>query len=151
MIAIFDLDGTLALNEHRQHFLKEKPKNWDMFEDACIDDKPNVPLIRLFNLYISMYRTVYIFSGRSERVYSETVAWLELNGISPFGRLEMRKIGDRRDDRVVKKEMFDKLISSFQSKFNYSKDIIIFDDRRKVVDMWRDMGLTCCQVAEGNF
>jgi hypothetical protein len=25
------------------------------------------------------------------------------------------------------------------------------DDRQKVVDMWRDLGLTCFQVAPGDF
>jgi hypothetical protein len=25
------------------------------------------------------------------------------------------------------------------------------DDRQRVVDMWRSNGLTCLQVAEGNF
>ena len=28
---------------------------------------------------------------------------------------------------------------------------MVFDDRQQVVDMWRANGLTCFQVAEGNF
>ena len=27
----------------------------------------------------------------------------------------------------------------------------VFDDRNQVVDMWRDNGLTCFQVADGDF
>jgi len=27
----------------------------------------------------------------------------------------------------------------------------VFDDRDKVVKMWRNQGLRCCQVAEGDF
>ena len=27
----------------------------------------------------------------------------------------------------------------------------VFDDRQKVVDMWRANGFTCFQVADGNF
>ena len=27
----------------------------------------------------------------------------------------------------------------------------VFDDRQQVVDMWRSNGLTCFQVADGNF
>ena len=27
----------------------------------------------------------------------------------------------------------------------------VFDDRNQVVDMWRDNGITCFQVAEGDF
>ena len=29
--------------------------------------------------------------------------------------------------------------------------VCVFDDRDKVVDMWRKNGLTCMQVAPGNF
>ena len=29
--------------------------------------------------------------------------------------------------------------------------LCVFDDRDKVVKMWRDSGLTCMQVAPGNF
>ena len=28
---------------------------------------------------------------------------------------------------------------------------MVFDDRNQVVDMWRKNGLTCFQVADGNF
>lgn len=31
------------------------------------------------------------------------------------------------------------------------KPLYIYDDRQKVVDMWRSKGLTCFQVAPGNF
>ena len=35
---------------------------------------------------------------------------------------------------------------------NKKEDIVcVFDDRDKVVKMWRDNGLTCFQVAEGAF
>lgn len=32
-LIVFDLDGTIALNEHRQHFVQHKvgEKNWDGF------------------------------------------------------------------------------------------------------------------------
>ena len=29
--------------------------------------------------------------------------------------------------------------------------VAVFDDRQKVVDMWRKNGLTCMQVAPGDF
>jgi hypothetical protein len=62
----------------------------------------------------------------------------------------MRAKGDYRDDRILKKEMFEKLCLAIPTSVCRS-DFIIFDDRQKVVDMWREMGLTCCQVAPGNF
>lgn len=37
MFVIFDLDGTLALNEHRQHFVQREvgKKDWRSFFAAC--------------------------------------------------------------------------------------------------------------------
>lgn len=166
MIAIFDLDGTLALNDHRQHFLEEKPKNWKAFEEACVDDKPNVALCGLFYRLRDIKGTsVFILSGRSDDVRKQTEKWLFDKRLIPtvataslfqperkMQGLFMRKSGDYRDDREVKREMFE-----FLKKDTYCKEqierglVIVFDDRQKVVDMWREMGLTCCQVAPGNF
>lgn len=42
---IFDLDGTLALNEHRQYLVQGETKNWGAFFAACVNDEPNVPVI----------------------------------------------------------------------------------------------------------
>jgi len=151
MIAIFGLDGVLALNDHRRHFLKENPKNWKAFNDGCVDDEPNIPLIRTFNLYRYRYQHVCIFSERSEDVWAETEAWLELKDIDCRGRLFMRKSNDSRDDTIVKREMFAKLLGELDDALVSSKDIIIFEARQKFVDMWREMGLTCCQVAKGDF
>lgn len=162
MIAIFDLDGTLALNEHRQHFLEEKPKNWKAFNAACGEDKPNWPVISILrNLARSSYAT-FILSGRSESVRAQTVEWLEKHKVHAgidYGWLHMRQRNDFRDDREVKREMFacdlhehKSFLYSAYSKTVLQKDkIIIFDDRQKVVDMWREMGLVCCQVAPGDF
>ena len=48
-------------------------------------------------------------------------------------------------DDELKKRWLDQL-------FTNTEDILcVFDDRDKVVKMWRDSGLTCFQVAEGNF
>lgn len=57
----------------------------------------------------------------------------------------MRPADDNRDDALVKYELFNKYVRD-----NY--DVLgVFDDRNRVVDMWRRIGLTCYQVAEGDF
>ena len=57
----------------------------------------------------------------------------------------MRKQHDNRADWIVKKELFvDEISNIYDVKF-------VLDDRQQVVDMWRSLGLTCFQVAEGNF
>jgi hypothetical protein len=60
-------------------------------------------------------------------------------------RLVMRKHEDNRPDNVVKLEIFNQL---YRDEFNVK---LVLDDRDQVVRMWRSLGLTCLQVAEGNF
>ena len=60
----------------------------------------------------------------------------------------MRPDGDYRPDAELKSELFDKLVDIHGFD---TEDTIIFDDRQSVVDMWRARGLTCFQVAKGDF
>ena len=50
-------------------------------------------------------------------------------------------------DEVLKKKM----LLEFVGDEWRSEVFCVFDDRQKVVDMWRDLGLTCFQVAPGDF
>jgi len=57
----------------------------------------------------------------------------------------MRATGDNRKDSIVKKEIYEGIIKPvFDVKF-------VLDDRNQVVEMWRSLGLTVLQVADGNF
>jgi 2-hydroxy-3-keto-5-methylthiopentenyl-1-phosphate phosphatase len=42
-IVICDIDGTIANNDHRQHFLEGK-KDWDGFFSSLSEDKPILKL-----------------------------------------------------------------------------------------------------------
>ena len=46
---IFDLDGTLCNIEHRLHLLDNKTDKdrWDKFYKACVNDKPNMPVLQI--------------------------------------------------------------------------------------------------------
>ena len=57
----------------------------------------------------------------------------------------MRATGDQRRDSIVKLEIFDQEI---RDRYHV---IGVFDDRQQVVRMWRALGLTVFQVAEGDF
>lgn len=57
----------------------------------------------------------------------------------------MRKDGDFRKDSIVKEEIYREWIEPFHEV------LFCIDDRKQVVDMWRSIGLTCLQCAEGNF
>jgi hypothetical protein len=148
---IFDLDGTLALIDHRRH-LVEKPKpEWREFFKACIKDEPNFPVIdTLITLYDAGYNII-IASGRSDEVKSETLNWLNtyvLPNIEHRERIAivMRNEGDFRSDVILKKEWLD--TGLLGPKYNIKA---VFDDRDSVVEMWRENGLACFQVAKGSF
>jgi hypothetical protein len=57
----------------------------------------------------------------------------------------MRKTSDMRKDAVVKEEIYNENILD---KYNV---LLVLDDRNQVVDFWRSKGLTCFQVAPGDF
>jgi hypothetical protein len=58
----------------------------------------------------------------------------------------MRPIGDSRPDDVLKQEFLDRMLIVDRERL-----VAVFDDRDKVVAMWRRNGIACFQVAPGNF
>jgi len=151
---IFDLDGTLALIEHRLHFIQGSKKDWRGFFGAVGDDKPNLPVIRTLQALRKAGAEAWIWSGRSDECKAQTVEWLKRNGCwFDFGfgmpapeRFRMRKAGDRRDDVVVKREWLNEIEPP-----EWARLTAVFDDRARVVQMWRDAGVPCFQVAPGEF
>lgn len=145
---IFDLDGTLALIDKRRALAsKDNGKiNWKIFFDPTNIslDQPNVPVIEMAKILKAQGNSVVIFSGRDAISRKETIAWLNQFGV-PFDVLKMRPEGSFTPDDVLKQDWLDQL-------FPDKSDILcIFDDRDKVVKMWRSNGIACFQVAPGDF
>ena len=147
---IFDLDGTLALIDDRR-VVSTKPNgkiDWDIFFDPKnIDlDKPNLPVIKMAQLLKQQGFRIVILSGRLKTTKDATTQWLQKFDV-PFDVIKMRP-----DSSEFKFMPDDKLKQGWLDSLFPNKDIFaVFDDRNKVVDMWRMNGLTCFQVAEGNF
>jgi hypothetical protein len=149
---VFDLDGTLALIQHRRHFVERErgQQDWAGFYAACDKDEPNYPVIdTMHRLRISA--DIWIFSGRSDEVRGKTIDWLarhttflrhELEG--PM--LTMRAAGDYTPDDVLKHQWLDAMLPEDRQRL-----VATFDDRDRVVQMWRDAGVPCFQVAPGEF
>lgn len=135
-IVICDIDGTLAKMNGRSPF------DWSRVGEDDINP-PVVSLVKLLNSCESPFEVI-IFSGRDEVCRKQTELWLLYNGIH-YKELHMRPEGDNRADTIIKKELYDKHI-----KDKYHVEFVL-DDRNSVVKMWRDLGLHCFQVAEGNF
>lgn len=148
---IFDLDGTIALIEHRRHILDWEMKDkWRHFYAACDKDRPNEAVIRVLES-LRLFADVWIFSGRSGEVRDKTVAWLAKHTSFMTHELEgpmltMREEGDYTADDVLKRQWLDGMLPCDRSRL-----VATFDDRNRVVQMWRDAGITCFQVAPGEF
>lgn len=145
MFVVFDLDGTLALCAHRQHYLERQPKDYDAFYAACVDDALCVPVLRALMAHWNMGHRVEIWSGRSDQVMVETIDWLERHGIHPGFLARMRRTGDHRPDVVLKREWLR------EARADGGAPNLVYDDRDAVVAMWREEGITCFQVAPGPF
>lgn len=136
---VFDLDGTLANLEHRKHLLDQK--DWRGFFAAVDGDEPIPKVFAVFHALMSAGHTIEIWSGRSDECRDLTRAWLIRHGVPESVPLIMRRAGDHRPDDLVKREFLR----------GCNEPDVIFDDRKRVVDMWRSYGITCFQVAEGDF
>lgn len=149
---IFDLDGTLALTDHRQHILdnQDDPDRWRAFFRACVNDTPNWSVIATLNALLKAGADVQIWSGRSAEVMNETIAWIQRHVKDEIDaddvQLVMRREGDFTPDEVLKQQWLSAL-----NEFDRRRLVAVFDDRDKVVAMWRANGVACFQVAPGNF
>jgi len=128
---IFDIDGTLADNSHRNPYKCED----------CMNDKPIKHIIDLAKV-LGLGTPIVVTTGRPEEVRELTQKWLGIHGIIyVMHDMYMRKTGDNRPDDAVKKEMLEQIRNDGWSP------IMAFDDRQKVVEMWRANGVPCAQVA----
>lgn len=153
---IFDLDGTLAIIDHRRGLVEKEGKgndfkpDWDAFFKACVRDTPNWPVIGVLQQLYSVGCEIRIWSGRSDMVRADTIIWLSTYLGMPTktidGMLTMRKADDFTPDQNLKKKWL--LALTPTERFRLGG---VFYDRDKVVAMWRSQGVACFQVAPGAF
>lgn len=173
---VFDIDGTLADAKHRLHHIipdpnvvYEKPfkKDWDNFlsDELVAKDAPIKQTWELLYSLLRQHHRVIFITGRPEAQREVTYNWLyddhlqcpirsfaahhwrymQKSGGITGPVLYMRKNGDRRLSHIVKGELLEKArMDGFDPK-------LAFEDRIEDTKMWREKGLLCCQVAEGNY
>ena len=153
---ICDVDGTLMNVEKRVQWAKKHKKdtdrimNWDMFLDPLVMlefDRSNRDVCNVINaLYSDSINdnNIIITSARNERHRDVTVKQLSLAGVH-YDAMYLRDDDDFRPDDVVKAELLGKIITD-----GYDPTVA-FDDRNQVVNKWRELGIKCYQVREGNF
>ncbi|RZU49952.1 putative kinase [Krasilnikovia cinnamomea] len=134
-VVLVDIDGTVALMDGRGPF------DWRRVGE----DQPNQAVIEAVRAMHAAGNAIVFCSGRDAVCRAETEAWLALYVGVPYEALFMRPEGDNRKDSIVKREIFD---TEIRDRWRV---VGVFDDRQQVVRMWRELGLTVFQVAEGDF
>lgn len=148
---ICDIDGTLAHANGRDIYDASK----------AMDDELDEVIADIVKRHMLHGDTVIFCSGRDAAHSKVTLAWLLKHGLWVMGEsvfsytenaifglntsLLMRPEGDTREDGIVKTELYRKFI---EGKYNVR---YVLDDRDRVVDAWRDLGLKCLQVHYGDF
>lgn len=144
---IFDLDGTLANCEHRRHFVTGKKKDWRSFYESCGMDTIVSQVASIAYALFNSGNELWLFSARDEMVIARTNGWLSENDLDHlFNRMLFRKEGDSTPDERLKESWLASMKPEDRTRL-----VAVFDDRKKVVDMWRRNGVFCFQVDEGIF
>lgn len=130
---ICDLDGTLSLLNGRNPY----------DASTCDQDLLNDAVYKVLIKFASSHH-ILLVSGRKEEFRPQTLSFLTRHDV-PYDALWMRPTGDNRNDTIIKEEIYDREI---RDKYNV---VFIMDDRDRLIQMWRSLGLTVFQVADGQF
>ena len=137
-IVVCDIDGTVALRNGRS------PYDLTKVSEDTFDPR----MTRVLRYFMGTGVKVIFVSGRegTEQCMRDTTQWIFDNiGRRDKWDIIFRTEGDHRNDAIVKEEIYDQYI---KDKYNV---VVVFDDRDRVVKMWRDKGILCCQVYYGDF
>ena len=139
---IIDLDGTLCDHSKRVHHAFNK--DFKTYFSLMAGDDLNKNVASVMRLASDSDKAIILCTGRPEEYRETTVKWLEDNLIQ-YTALFMRPSCDYRPDYEIKKEILDNDITP---RWN---PVLALDDRDSVVNLWRNCGIECWQVREGDF
>ena len=142
---IFDVDGTLMDVEHRRHFVEQSPRNFNAFRKAMADDTPNEDVVMMAKLLKEAGHRIIIATGRLQSERAVTLKQLLGAGVVFDAIYTREKIHEFKADSDVKEQYLERM------KADGYNPTMAFDDRQKVVDMWRRNGLRVFQVDKGDF
>lgn len=147
-VVIVDIDGTISKVGERLKYLNQEPKDWDSFYNDCFEDEPIIEMVDLvYDLYLQRYQLVFC-TGRRESCREKTINWFNKYfepEIAKHSKLLMRSNKDHRHDSEIKPELLKNVGVELDSI------AFVLEDRNSMVKKWRELGLICLQVAEGDF
>lgn len=156
LFVISDKDGTLFNINHRTHFVRGGNHQWNEFFEDTDKDEPVWDVMHVVASHINAGHRVEIWSGACESSYEKSAYVLNkyMKDMIDWGNLDydtddvgqfltrMRPKGDNTPDQELKR----KWLNSEDSRPD-----IMYDDRKKVCEMYREEGLTVARVVGGDF
>ena len=149
-----DIDGTIADLTHRVHHIandkSSEQKDWEAFYRDIDKDRPILPTIDLVRTLKAKGWFIILITGRDCARRASTEEWLERHAV-PWDALLMRPLGDHASDVKIKRAWLKKMRDGELVFENIALPELVIEDRRKVVDMWREEGLIALHCDVGDF
>lgn len=136
---IFDLDGTV--------FLNESGRGW--YDMTRVDeDSENPPVAAVLRALAATGEPFIAVTGRTEDGLAGSLACFDRHNLPRPVHIYGKPAGSvpgQIADEEFKRQVF---LSEIAPKYRIRG---VFEDRNVVVDMWRQLGLTCFHVADADF
>jgi predicted kinase len=142
-VVLCDLDGTIANLDHRLQYVKNGSKDWKSFFAEIPNDTLITEVAQQLWQKINQGHELFYISARPDNYRKETEAWLKRVGAPNYKALFMRRAHDKREDSEIKKDLL--------NQYFPDTSIIhaVFDDRPRVIRMWRENGLNVIDCGNG--
>ena len=149
-LVVCDIDGTISDHTPRMHLAASG--DWDSYHEAMADDKPNGAVVDFLRMLGPQCHLVFL-TGRPDEYRPQTSKWLDdqfIFAFDDYDALIMREKGDFGSDVDLKPEALSKWLDESGEDIK-PREVLILEDRDKMVARWRDLGYNCWQVNEGAF
>ena len=137
---VVDLDGTLSDCSARRYLVEGKRRDYEAFHARLGEDPPNEAVATTVRAMAEARWEVHLVSARPKYTAQNTWNWLARHDLAQFVTLHLlRDDDDSTPDQELKRRWL--------HEFGKERILFVIDDRSKVVDMWREEGLTCFHCA----
>lgn len=156
--AIVDLDGTLADISGIVHLIGQ----WDDFGEASCECPYDRKMLEVVDALASHFK-ILIVTGRSEKYRRKTEAWLYRAGVEVEALL-MRPLDNYESDATLKPKLVEAWLGRHQIKPDLipehlrgipddwtQKIALAIEDRDKMVEAWRNLGILTFQHCVGTY